>query len=78
MGGNESSVSSVQLSIEEGFSNTNKVRNLAYTQKEFEYYVSNYIFDSVLPLSHVETESFKEFMEDIAPGNFGKVFMRSR
>ncbi|EFX69934.1 hypothetical protein DAPPUDRAFT_257830 [Daphnia pulex] len=38
-----------------------------YTQKEFDQYVSNYIVDGVLPLNHVETESFKELMQQLAP-----------
>jgi hypothetical protein len=69
--GNEAS-NSVQISLKEGFSNTSKVRKTMYTQKEFDQYVSNYIVDGVLPLNHVETESFKELMQQLAPSKLAK------
>jgi hypothetical protein len=69
--GNEAS-NSVQISLKEGCSNTSKVRKAMYTQKEFDQYGSNYIVDGVLPLNHVETESFKELMQPLAPGKLAK------
>ncbi len=71
MSGNDAS-NSVQISLKEGFSNTSKVRKAMYTQKEFDQYVSNYIVDGVLSLNHVETESFKELMQQLTPGKLAK------
>jgi hypothetical protein len=72
--GSEScSSSNSQISVKEGFSNIFKVRKAIYTQKEFDHYICNYIVDSVLPISHVQTESFKEFMEQLAPGNYQNI-----